>query len=170
MNKSQKIVAMGAVSGIVSMLLAVCIITSLVPPFSGMEDPVRRVLLALVLNVFAVVPLFVMIAAVGNARFMSDAIDPLKHKENKDMEVDGRVVDNTLQQNFVFFVGTLALATVLPSTATGVLVAVTIVYIVARFAFWFGYRKNPLYRAPGMAATSYLNLGIIIATIVLFFL
>jgi hypothetical protein len=27
---------------------------------------------------------------------------------------------------------------------------------------WLGYRLNPLYRAPGMSATSYMNLGMIL--------
>jgi hypothetical protein len=36
------------------------------------------------------------------------------------------------------------------------------VYVVARCAFWLGYRVNPLYRAPGMSATAYMNLGMIL--------
>jgi len=35
-----------------------------------------------------------------------------------------------------------------------VLWACAIVYMVARLAFWFGYRKHPLLRAPGMSATA----------------
>jgi hypothetical protein len=158
----------GAGSGVVLMLLAVYVISLFVPALPGMESPLARLLFALQMNVFAVLPLFAMIACVGNERFLSDAIDPLKHKENREMEVDGRVVENTLQQNFVFFVATLALSTVLPPAQTGVLVALTIVFVIARLAFWFGYRKNPLYRAPGMAATAYMNLGILVMFIFLF--
>ena len=40
--------------------------------------------------------------------------------------------------------------------------ACTIVFVVARVVFWFGYRRHPLYRAPGMSATAYLNLGMIL--------
>jgi len=39
--------------------------------------------------------------------------------------------------------------------------ACTIVFVVARIVFWFGYRINALYRAPGMSATGYMNLGLI---------
>ena len=35
-------------------------------------------------------------------------------------------------------------------------------FIVARAVFWLGYRLNPLYRAPGMSATAYMNLGMIL--------
>jgi hypothetical protein len=71
------------------------------------------------------------------------------------------VVDNTLQQSLLFLVGALALSvgTSRPSDAAdrgrgaGVLVA--------RIVFWIGYRIDPLYRAFGMAATSYLNVFIL---------
>jgi hypothetical protein len=39
--------------------------------------------------------------------------------------------------------------------------AVTLVFVVARIAFWIGYRIHPLYRAFGMAATGYLNIGLL---------
>lgn len=170
MNNSQKTVAVGAASGIVLMALSVWGLSSVIPPIVGMEEPLARVMFALGLNVVAILPLFVMIATVGNSRFLSDAIDPLKHKESKEMEVDAHVVDNTLQQNFVFFVGTLALASVIPPACANVLVAVTIVFVIARLAFWLGYRVNPLYRAPGMSATAYMNLGILLTTLYLFLL
>jgi len=38
---------------------------------------------------------------------------------------------------------------------------VTLVFVVARIAFWIGYRVHPLYRAFGMAATAYLNIGLL---------
>jgi hypothetical protein len=34
--------------------------------------------------------------------------------------------------------------------------------VIARCVFWAGYRMDPLFRAPGMAATAYLNLGMIL--------
>jgi uncharacterized membrane protein YecN with MAPEG domain len=40
--------------------------------------------------------------------------------------------------------------------------ACVIVFFVARAIFWLGYRINPLYRAPGMSATAYMNLGMIL--------
>jgi hypothetical protein len=43
-----------------------------------------------------------------------------------------------------------------------VLWACATVFIIARLGFWFGYRKHPLLRAPGMSATAYLNLAMIL--------
>jgi uncharacterized membrane protein YecN with MAPEG domain len=78
------------------------------------------------------------------------------------MEIDGRVADNTLQQNFVFTVATLAVSTIVPLHHLQVVWACAIVFVAARVGFWLGYRVNPLYRAPGMSATAYMNLGMIL--------
>jgi hypothetical protein len=78
------------------------------------------------------------------------------------MEIDGRVADNTLQQNFVFAITSLALSATVPLRQLQVVWACVIVFIVARTVFWLGYRINPLYRAPGMSATAYMNIGMIL--------
>ena len=114
MNTSQKIVALGAASGVVSMAILVSLLHFFLPSSSDL-GLAERIALTLQLNVLAALPLFIGIITVGNSRFLSDAIDPLKHKEDKMLEVNGRFVDNTLQQNFFFLLGTLALATLLPS-------------------------------------------------------
>jgi hypothetical protein len=77
------------------------------------------------------------------------------------MQINGRVVENTLQQFLLYLVGTLALSVNLTAEQMRVIPATAIVFVVARIAFWIGYRIHPLYRAFGMAATGYLNLGIL---------
>ena len=161
-TRDQKIVALGAASGVAVMALSVWLLAGALPSPSMAGTLAERLAYALQANVVALVPLFVMIAHVGNSRFLSEAIDPTRHAESQAMEIDGRVVDNTLQQNFVFALATLALATVLPRNSLQVVWACTIVFVVARVVFWFGYRRHPLYRAPGMSATAYLNLGMIL--------
>jgi len=169
MNNDQKKVAVGAASGVISMGVLVFILYSVFPTISGMDAMLDRLAFTLRLNVIAVLPLFIAVAAVGNARFLSKAIDPLRHAEDKTMEINGRVVDNTLQQNFVFFMGTLALSTFLSSETIKLIPALVAVFILARIVFWVGYRIDPLYRAPGMAATSYMNVGILLSTLYFFF-
>jgi len=102
-----------------------------------------------------------MVAAVGNARFLSEAIDPTLGKESQAMVVNGRVADNTLQQYALFATGALALTANLPAERTNIVLAAAIVFVAARLLFWIGYRIDPLYRAPGFAATFYLNLGLL---------
>jgi hypothetical protein len=162
MRAEQKIVAVGAASGVVAMALGVWALTKTLPTPAIADTLVERLAYALQANVVAIVPFFIMIATVGNSRFLSEAIDPTRHAESRSMEIDGRVADNTLQQNFIFAVASLALSTIVPLHHLQVVWACTIVFIVARTVFWLGYRLNPLYRAPGMSATAYMNLGMIL--------
>jgi hypothetical protein len=162
MRKEQKIVAAGAASGVATMALGVWILTAVLPVPLVDDALAERLTYALSANVFALLPFFVMLVTVGNARFRSDAIDPTRHAESRNLEIDGRVADNTLQQNFVFAVVSLALSTIVAAHHLQVVWACTIVFVIARCVFWVGYRMDPLYRAPGMAATAYLNLGMIL--------
>ena len=61
----------------------------------------------------------------------------------------------------MFFVGTVRLSVNLTAEQMRAIPAVVIVFILARVAFWVGYRIHPLYRAFGMAATGYLNVCIL---------
>jgi hypothetical protein len=162
MRTEQKIVAVGAASGVAVMALSVWALTNALPAPTIPDTPGDRLAYALLPNIVALVPFFIMLITVGNSRFLSEAIDPTRRAESRTMEIDGRVADNTLQQNFVFAVATLALSTVVPLQQLQVVWACTIVYVVARAVFWLGYRINPLYRAPGMSGTAYMNLGMIL--------
>lgn len=161
MTSDQKTVAFGAASGIVLMVAAVWTLTNALPVPAIGDGVAERLAYALGANVFALVPFFVMLIVVGNERFLSAAIDPTRHAEDMKMEIHGRVADNTLQQNFVFAVASLALSTVVPAQYLQVVWAAAIWFVIARTAFWIGYRIHPLYRAPGMAGTAYLNAGMI---------
>ena len=165
MTADQKIVAVGAASGIVVMALSVWVLTKALPAPAIADMPAERLAYALQANAVAVFAFFIMLAAIGNSRFLSEAIDPTRRAEDPAQVIDGRVADNTLQQNFVFVVASLALSTVVPLQHLQVIWACTIVFIVARSAFWLGYRLNPLYRAPGMSATAYMNLGMLLYVI-----
>jgi uncharacterized membrane protein YecN with MAPEG domain len=163
MNRDQKIVAVGAASGIVLMALSVWLLTLWLPsPRIVMDTTASRLAYALRANVVALLPLFIMIITIANSRFLSEAIDPTRQAETPKMQIDGRVAENTLQQNFVFAVASLAVSTLVSPGNLQVVWACTIVFVVARCVFWMGYRVNPLYRAPGMSATGYLNLGMIL--------
>jgi len=161
MRAEQRIVAIGAASGVLAMVAGVWLLTQVLPGPAIADAPAERLAYALRANVVALVPFLIMIVTVGNSRFTSEAIDPTRHAESATMEIDGRVVENTLQQSFVFAVASLALSTIVPLDHLQVVWACAIVFVVARAVFWLGYRVDPLYRAPGMSATAYMNLAMI---------
>jgi hypothetical protein len=165
MTKDQKTVAVGAVSGIAGMVLLLWLISTWMPQPEVIDAPGNRLAYAIRWSVVAVLPLFAMLVAVGNARFLSEAIDPTLGKESQKMVVDGRVADNTLQQFVCFLVGITALSVSVPIGWISVIPAVAITFVICRLVFWIGYRIHPLYRAPGFSSTAYMNLFMYIAVL-----
>ena len=158
MSRDQKIVAAGAAAGILAMLAALFALSSLPISLPPATDSGERLAFTAKWMALAAAPLFVSIVAVGNARFGSRAIDPTARKESKAMIIDGRVVDNTLQQYVLLIVASLAVAAASRGDQLSTVAAAAIIFVFCRFAFWVGYRINPLYRAFGFASTIYLNL------------
>lgn len=166
MTRDRKVVAVGAASGVVAMLLAMWVLTTQVLPGpAGMTAMADRLAYALRWDALAALPLFFMIAAIGNARALGPAIDPTLDAEDRTMIVNDRVADNTTQQFLLFLAGSLGVAASVPPARLQVVGAAAIVFVVARLIFWIGYRIHPLYRAPGFAATAWLNLGLLVAAL-----
>ena len=158
MKKEQKIVAAGAVTGVMSMVAALLVLPGWLPGLAPDAEVGTRLAFAAKWTAFAALPLFVMIIAVGNGRFFSEAIDPTAGKEGHAMLINGRVADNTLQQFVLFTTAAFAVAAVSRGDQVALLAAAAITFVVCRFAFWIGYRIDPLYRAFGFASTAYLNI------------
>ena len=165
MTREQKVVAVGAGSGIAFMVLAMWFLPTLLPAPADADTLAGRLAYALRWAALAALPLALMVAAVGNARFKSEAIDPTRPVEDRTMIINGRVAENTLQQFALFLAGSLALAASIPPRYITVVGAAAIVFTFCRVAFWIGYRIDPLYRAFGFSSTFYLNLGLLLAAI-----
>ena len=157
MTNDQKIVARGAVSGIIGMLVLFAGLSSIMPGIGADAAAGDRLAFAVKWIALCALPLALMIASVGNERFGSAAIDPTAGKESPAMVVNGRACDNTMQQYLLFIAASLALAASLSGERMGVIAAAAITFLVARFTFWIGYRIRPLYRAAGFSSTFYLN-------------
>ncbi len=158
MNRPQKLVAIGAASGVAIMIGALISLSAVMPSLPITADAGDRLAFAAKWLALAAAPLFLAIIVVGNARFLSDAIDPTAGKESQAMIVNGRVVDNTLQQYALLFAATMAVAATANGTQLGIVSAASVIFIVSRFAFWIGYRIEPVHRAAGFASTAYLNI------------
>lgn len=165
MTQDQKTVALGAASGILGMLVLVWGLSSAIAPPPIADTAADRIAYALPWAVPPALLFLAMVAAVGNARFASEAIDPTRGKESPKMVVDGRVADNTLQQLVLFLVGMLALSITLPIERLSIVPAVSITFVLVRIAFWIGYRIKPVYRAFGFSSTAYMNLGMLVASL-----
>lgn len=131
-------------------------IAYLVPPLAGMDNLGARMLFALKCCCFAILFCLVTgIEAVAHERLSSPAFDPLSGFETPRLRVNQRYLQNTLEQVLVFAAGLFSLAAYsVDGSAMRAVLATTIVWILARFAFWIGYHRSAAMRglgAPGMA-------------------
>jgi hypothetical protein len=131
-------------------------IRCLAPPIDGMETLSVRMVFALKCCCVATLFCFVTgIEAVAHERLQSPAFDPLQGFETRRLRVNHRYLQNTLEQLVVFAVGLFGLAAYAEGgDGMRAVLATTIVWVLARFAFWIGYHKSAAMRgvgAPGMA-------------------
>jgi len=162
MTRDQKIVAIGALSGVVTMAAGMWVFVHLLPEPAATAAIADRIAYALRWNVLAALPLVALIGTIGNSRFFTDAIDPLRGAEDRALDINRRVALNTLEQTVIFAIATMALSTMLSPGQLTVIGAAAICFVVARLAFWIGYRIDPLYRAAGFAASAYLAVGLLV--------
>jgi uncharacterized MAPEG superfamily protein len=134
-------------------------IDRLMPPILAMENVVPRLVFALKCWCVAVLFTLVMgIEAVAHERLVSPAFDPLAGFETRRLKVNQRYLQNTLEQAIAFAAALFGLATYCPTgAAMRAVVATTVVWVLARYAFWIGYHRSAAMRglgAPGMALSS----------------
>lgn len=133
-------------------------LTRLLPPLQGMDDLAARMLVAL--KCLALATLFCLVTGVesiAHERLQSAAFDPLAGHETRRLRVNLRYLQNTLEQIVVFGVGLFGLAAYLTDgPAMRAVIAVTVIWILNRFAFWIGYHRSAAMRglgAPSMAVS-----------------
>jgi hypothetical protein len=110
------------------------------------------------LKCFGVSVLFTLVLgveAVAHERLVSPAFNPLEGFETPRLRVNQRYLQNTLEQTVVFAAALFGLAAYSPTDASmRAVVAMTVVWTLARIAFWLGYHHSAAARglgAPGMA-------------------
>jgi hypothetical protein len=145
-------IALGALTAVALWLL----VTRIVPPIAGMESLRGRMLFTLKCCCIAVLYCLVTgVEAVAHERLSSPAFDPLAGFETRRLRVNQRYLQNTVEQTIVFAVALFGLAAYCPTGAQmRRVLAFTLVWVLARFAFWIGYHRSAAMRglgAPGMA-------------------
>lgn len=130
-------------------------VSNFAPPLVDMETFGARMLFTLKCCSAAALFCFVLgIEAVAHERLTSPAFDPLSGFETRRLRVNLRYLQNTLEQFIVFAVGLFGLASYSANgSSMRTVEATTIVWILARFAFWIGYQQSAAMRglgAPGV--------------------
>jgi uncharacterized MAPEG superfamily protein len=135
----------------------------LMSPLQGMDSLGARMLLTL--KCFCVAVLFCLVTgveAIAHERLTSPAFDPLVGFETRRLCINQRYLQNTVEQIIVFAASLFGLAAYCPDgSSMRAVVATTVVWIIARAAFWLGYHRSAAMRglgAPGMALSMFVLL------------
>ncbi|CUS45994.1 MAPEG family protein [Sphingomonas sp. QA11] len=122
------------------------------PPVPGMATQTARFFFALhCVGIATLLALLPGIEAVAHERLVTPAIDPLAGAESRRMRVNQRYVQNTIEQLWLFVPGLLMLAVQARDGASmRAVVACTIVWVLARWAFWIGYMLGARFRSAGL--------------------
>lgn len=131
-------------------------VARLAPPLTAMDSLGARMLFTLKCLCLAVLFCLVLgVEAVAHERLSSPAFDPLAGFATRRLRVNQRYLQNTMEQIIVFAVGLFGLAAYSSDgSAMRAVLATTVVWMAARFAFWMGYHRSAAMRgigAPGMA-------------------
>jgi hypothetical protein len=164
LRAKQLVVLRGGAGGLTAAACMAVALYSWLPPIAGMEQPIDRLVLALRCNVFVAIMLWAGVHVIARKRIRSESIDPLAVKETPAMRVHARYLDNTMQQAAIFLVSSTALSTFLDGETMRIVPIATFVFVVGRGVFWWGYLRDPLRRAPGMAMTLVTNAGMLFYT------
>lgn len=93
------------------------------------------------------------------ARFWQGVFDPTAGADGRYLRVGQRVISNTVEQMAILGPALLALAAAVQAEWLPQVVALALVFALARLVFWVGYLIAPIWRAPGMAASIGVNLA-----------
>jgi len=158
LQAKQKVVVIGVIVGALFAITFFYLFYYIKPyPINNMLSFNDRLIFTLQWNVFPFLTLLLGIMTVASKRFFSPSIDPMAGKEDEVMKIHIRYVDNTFQQVVIFLFMSVCLTTFLRGESMRIIPILAILFTIGRIAFWIGYLKNPLYRAPGMFVTEMVN-------------
>ena len=148
--------------------LAVAAGYAIAPSPGEVADAGARLAMAARWLVLALIPYAAVCLHITVARYLEGAHDPLAGAESERLKIHCRVMQNTLEQLFWFAIALLALATLLRPEQARIVPVLCVAFAVARFVYWWGYlRDGTLGRAPGVQMTLTLNVGLLVAIVVL---
>ncbi|MBK5958306.1 hypothetical protein CCR97_08790 [Rhodoplanes elegans] len=158
LDAEQRGVARGMAAG--ALFSAVVVGAGLMlPPIAlpAADTTAYRLAFALRCDLVVALWLIATIAAVANGRFFSarDIAGSAFAPPSERIAIPRAVLQNTLEQAVVAIAAHLALATVLPFRALGLIPLLVVLFSVGRAAFWAGYGRGAHARAFGFATTFY---------------
>lgn len=154
LTKNQKQVVCQATAAIIFCSAFTIVSYHLFPfKFSSMPSTIERLIFTIRCELFSLLMLLTGICIVGNVRFLTTAIDGSRN--NKNVEIHLRYLQNTLEQFILLFIGHLILCSYITEHQMKLIPILVILFVIGRMVFWIGYLKSPTGRAFGFGTTFY---------------
>jgi uncharacterized membrane protein YecN with MAPEG domain len=169
MSEARRKVQIGAAIGMAVVYGAGALLCGVWPEPLATEgaDIAARLAVAAHLALWPVILVLILSFSIGLGRIGRGFIDPLDGPGDRALEIDRRVLTNSIEQSLVFVVALTALATRAPTHQLKLLPILTFFFVIGRVAFWVGYRIRPEYRAAGMAITYNVNFIMVLLALLL---
>ncbi|XP_061193041.1 transmembrane protein 79-like [Saccostrea echinata] len=130
---------------------------------SGLISIGDRMAFAIRCLFFSSLSIYFFILKVGNLRFYSNAIDPIKGGGEEVVDIANRVLRNTVEQFITHSVGLLTLSTLLDASSLKAIPILVGLFLLGRVVFWKGYTSSSaLNRGYGFAATNLPTIAVYI--------
>ncbi len=123
-------------------------------------DVADRLELMVKCSILAILPAVAAIAIVAAQRLNPDMWVGQQVKRYSALDINTRVILNTVEQFLLFLVGIAGVALYLPATEARSIPLLTSLFLMGRILFWIGYHKNPHLRAFGFGITFYPIVGV----------
>lgn len=125
-------------------------------------DVADRLELMVECSIVAALPAVAAIAIVAAQRLNPDMWVGQQVKLNSALDINTRVILNTVEQFLLFLVGIAGVALYVPLSEARSLPLLTTLFLLGRILFWIGYHKNPHLRAFGFGITFYPIVGVFV--------
>ncbi len=122
----------------------------------------ERVKLVLTSSMFASAPVVVAIIIVAAQRLNPRLMVGHIVRPNSPLDINMRFIQNTFEQLILYFIAHLGVIKYAYPHEARLLIALTILFLIGRLLFWYGYHKNPRLRAFGFGVTFYPTVAIYI--------
>ena len=121
---------------------------------ANVQSSTGRLVLAVRLLVFSVIPIFVSLFHVFHCRISNGtaALNPLSGNEHL-VEKANRILHNTVEQILLHIINLLVFSVIIPPGATFMIRYIVFLFTVGRLIYWAGYTLNPVHRSPGFILT-----------------
>lgn len=123
-------------------------------------DVADRLELMVECSILAILPAVAGITIVAAQRLNPDMWVGQQVKRYSPLDINTRVILNTVEQFLLFLVGIAGVALYLPATEARSIPLLTSLFLLGRILFWIGYHKNPHLRAFGFGITFYPTVGV----------